>query len=148
MEENSTIDEKEIKKFSAMAKEWYNQEGDLKHLHLMNPVRISFIKQKMLQHYNLASSITPFHGLEVIDIGCGGGILSGPMAKLGATVTGIDASSENIAIAKAAACKLGISVNYVNASIEEYSRCGKKYDVILCLEVLEHVNNIEVFFLI
>lgn len=146
---NSTIDQDEIEKFNTIANEWWNPNGKFKQLHLMNPARIRFIKQKILLHYNLIDSITkPFHGLKIADIGCGGGITSIPMAKLGATVTGIDASSKNIAVAKMHANKIEVQVNYIHSSIEEYVKISnEKYDVVLCLEVIEHVSNIQSFIL-
>lgn len=146
--EDSTINEEEVHKFSKMAHEWWNPKGPFKQLHLINPVRISFIKQRILAHYDISSTIyNPFKGLKIIDIGCGGGLLSVPMSRLGANVTGIDVSGENIDVAKNYATKVGININYVNSTIEAYAESHhKKYDVVLCSEVLEHVDNLERFF--
>ncbi|KJV57082.1 3-demethylubiquinone-9 3-O-methyltransferase [Orientia chuto str. Dubai] len=149
MYNNSTIDQDEIKKFNSIANEWWNPNGKFKQLHLMNPVRISFIKQKILTHYKLIDNVSkPFNDLKVADIGCGGGITSIPMAKLGAAVTAIDASNENIKIAQIHASKIGVQVNYICTSIEDYIKISnEKYDVVLCLEVIEHISNIQEFFL-
>ena len=124
---NSTIDEKEIAHFSNYANEWWDQSGEFKVLHKINPARIEFIK----------SCIEP-KGLNILDIGCGGGLLCEPLTRLGANVTGIDASSENIEIAKVHAIDHGLTINYINGAAEDLSQ---KYDVVCALEVIEHVSS-------
>lgn len=134
---NTTIDQAEVAKFSAVAKEWWNPTGKFKTLHQINPVRLGYILSQLKQLQN-----QPLHELKILDIGCGGGLVSVPLTRLGAQVTGIDASSENIAIAKTYALEAGLKIDYQQDSIENLSG---KYDVILCLEIVEHVQNLEKF---
>jgi 2-polyprenyl-6-hydroxyphenyl methylase/3-demethylubiquinone-9 3-methyltransferase len=124
------IDKEEVKKFNELASKWWDKDGDFKPLHQINPIRLDFIINKV-----------QLNGLKVLDIGCGGGILSESMAKLGAIVTGIDAGNSVIKIAKSQSKKTGSNVNYLNCTCEEFVSDGfvDEFDVITCLEVLEHV---------
>jgi 2-polyprenyl-6-hydroxyphenyl methylase/3-demethylubiquinone-9 3-methyltransferase len=143
----TTIDPSEVDKFTAMADEWWDPNGKFKPLHKYNPVRIKYIKENIFEDFdNLdQASAKPLQGLEILDIGCGGGLLSIPFARLGAKVTGIDASEKNIKIAKAYAEKRNIDVEFLNITAEELVETGRKFDVILNMEVIEHVANVQSF---
>ena len=139
---NNTINKEEILKFSKMADEWWDPEGKFKPLHNFNPIRIKYIKSSILSHFNKRNSDFPLKGIEII--GCGGGLLSEPMHRLGAKVTGIDASKKNIAIAKIHAKKNNLKIKYINSSPEKL-KIKKKFDVILNMEIIEHVDDIDLF---
>tara|TARA_B100002051_G_scaffold242394_1_gene247575 strand:+ start:1089 stop:1817 length:729 start_codon:yes stop_codon:yes gene_type:complete len=141
---NNTINKEEILKFSKMADEWWDPEGKFKPLHNFNPVRIKYIKSSILSHFNKRNSDLPLKGIEILDIGCGGGLLSEPMQRLGAKVTGIDASKKNIAIAKIHSKKNNLKIKYINSSPEKL-KIKKKFDVILNMEIIEHVDDIDLF---
>ncbi len=141
----TTIDSAEVEKFSRIADEWWDEKGKFKPLHQMNPVRIGYIREQAIKHFGLPDDLTLFKGLKFLDIGCGGGLLSEPIARLGADVTGVDASAQNIGVAKAHAAKSGVKVNYVNSTAEEVAATGKKFDVILNMEVIEHVADVGLF---
>ena len=141
---NNTINKEEILKFSKMADEWWDPEGKFKPLHNFNPVRIKYIKSSILSNFNKRNSDLPLKGIEILDIGCGGGLLSEPMQRLGAKVTGIDASKKNIAIAKIHAKKNNLKIKYINSSPEKL-KIKKKFDVILNMEIVEHVEDIDFF---
>ena len=141
----TTINKEEIQKFSKIADEWWDAKGKFKPLHVFNPIRIKYIRDKCISHIKLnQEKDRPLSSLEILDIGCGGGLISEPMCRLGAKVTGIDASSRNIAIAKLHAEKNKLSINYINASPEE-NDLKIKFDVILNLEIIEHVNDVNLF---
>ena len=141
----STIDKKEIEKFSRLAKDWWNPNGKFKPLHLFNPTRIEFIKEKLISHFNLDRNKKKLlKGLEILDIGCGGGLLCEPLTRLGAKMTGIDVSKNNINVAKLHSKKMGLNIKYINCSPENI-RTKKKFDVILNMEVIEHVSNVNLF---
>ena len=141
----STIDKKEIEKFSRLAKDWWNPNGKFKPLHLFNPTRIEFIKEKLVSHFTLDRNKKKLlKGLEILDIGCGGGLLCEPLTRLGAKMTGIDASKNNINVAKLHSKKMGLNINYTNCSTENINT-KKKFDVILNMEVIEHVSNVNLF---
>ena len=141
---SSTINKQEIAKFSKIANEWWSPNGKFKPLHKFNPIRIKYIKQNVVEHFNIASSKKPLDNLSLRDIGCGGGLLSEPMYKLGAKVTGIDASKKNINIAKIHAKKKKLKINYVTSSPEKL-KIKKKFDVILSMEIIEHVSDLDYF---
>jgi 2-polyprenyl-6-hydroxyphenyl methylase/3-demethylubiquinone-9 3-methyltransferase len=142
----STIDLKEVEKFSAIADEWWNESGKFKPLHKFNPIRISYIREKIIENFNLEkTSITPFENLKILDVGCGGGLISEPFAKMKAEVTGIDASEKNIQVAKIHAEKSNLKINYQAISSEELAQKNEKYDVVLALEIIEHVADVEEF---
>ena len=141
----TTVNKIEIEKFSKMAKDWWNPGGKFKPLHLFNPARIAFIKEKLIFHFKLdTNSSKPLKKLKILDIGCGGGLLCEPLNKLGAIVTGIDPSSDNIEVAKLHSKKMNLNINYMQYSPENLN-FKNKFDVILNMEVVEHVSNINLF---
>ena len=140
----NTINKKEIEKFSKIADEWWDVEGKFKPLHKFNPLRIKYIKKKVMHHFNINSKSKPLQNIEFLDIGCGGGLLSEPMARLGANVTGIDASMKNIKVAKLHAQKSKLKIKYLCSSPENLN-IQEKFDVILNMEIVEHVDNIKLF---
>ncbi len=141
---NNTINKKEIEKFSQIAEEWWDPDGKFKPLHKFNPIRISYIKNNIISSFKLKNKKKPLGGTKILDIGCGGGLLSEPMCRLGANVTGIDASQKNINIAKLHAKKVGLNINYICSSPEKMSP-NKKFDVILNMEIIEHVEDVNIF---
>ena len=141
---SSTINKKEIEKFSKMASEWWNPLGKFKPLHKFNPVRIKYIRDSAAKHFKIKSNNEPLKNLNILDIGCGGGLLSEPMNKLGAAVTGIDASKTNINIAKIHSKKNKLKINYICTSPENL-KINKKFDIILNMEIVEHVEDVNYF---
>ena len=141
----TTVDKIEVEKFSKLAKDWWNPNGKFKPLHLFNPARIKFIKEKLIYHFklNLAGE-RPLDKIKILDIGCGGGLLCEPVSRLGALVTGIDASSKNIEVAKFHAKEMNLNINYI-CSLPEKLSLNNKYDVILNMEVVEHVADVSLF---
>ena len=139
----STINKKEIEKFSKIASEWWNPNGKFKPLHKFNPIRIRYIKDNIIKNFKLSSSNKPLKKIKILDIGCGGGLLSEPMCRLGADVLGIDASKKNIEIAKIHAKKNNLKIKYVCAVPENLK--NKKFDVILNMEIVEHVEDVNFF---
>ena len=140
----TTVNKKEIEKFSRMAEEWWDVEGKFKPLHKFNPIRIKYIKESVIENFKLQNNEKlPLKGIDLLDIGCGGGLLSEPMCRLGATVTGIDASEKNIEIAKIHAKKNNLNINYICTSPEKIQK--EKFDVILNMEIVEHVENVDLF---
>ena len=140
----NSINKKEIEKFSNMAAEWWDPEGKFKPLHKFNPIRIKYIKENIIKEFQLKNKKYPLSGINVLDIGCGGGLLSEPMCRLGANVTAIDASNKNIAIANLHAKKNNLKINYVCSSPEKL-KTTKKFDVILNMEIVEHVEDVDFF---
>ena len=140
----NTVNKKEIEKFSKIADEWWNVEGKFKPLHKFNPLRIKYIKEKVMHHFNINSKSEPLKNIELLDIGCGGGLLSEPMCRLGAKVTGIDASQKNIYVASYHSKKNKLKINYLCSSPENI-KLKKKFDVILNMEVVEHVDDLNLF---
>ncbi len=141
----NTINKKEIEKFSKIAEEWWNPDGKFKPLHKFNPIRISYIKNNIINSLKLKNrSDKPLKKVRILDIGCGGGLLSEPMNRLGAEVTGIDASIKNIKVAKLHAKKNDLDINYICSSPENLN-IEKKFDVILNMEIVEHVQDIDFF---
>ena len=139
-----SINKKEIEKFSKIASEWWNPEGKFKPLHKFNPIRIKYIKNNIINNFNLKKKTRPLSGINILDIGCGGGLLSEPMSRMGANVTGIDASDKNIKIAKLHSKKNKLKINYYCSSPEKL-KIKKKFDVILNMEIVEHVEDIDFF---
>ena len=140
----NSVNKKEIEKFSKMATEWWNPSGKFKPLHKFNPIRIKYIKENIIRNFKLKIKKKPLEKINILDIGCGGGLLSEPMTRLGATVTGIDASNKNINIAKLHAKKNKLKINYLCSSPENL-KIKKKFDVILNMEIIEHVEDINFF---
>ena len=141
----STINKEEIQKFSKLADEWWDVNGKFKPLHMFNPIRIEYITDKIKQHFKInADNLNYLKVLNILDIGCGGGLISEPMARLGGRVTGIDASEKNIKVAKIHAKKNELKINYLNKSPEELEN-KDKFDIILNLEIVEHVDNVGLY---
>ena len=140
----NSINKKEIEKFSNMAAEWWDPEGKFKPLHKFNPIRIKYIKENIIKEFQLKNKKYPLSGINVLDIGCGGGLLSEPMCRLGANVTAIDASNKNITIANLHAKKNNLKINYICSSPEKL-KTSKKFDVILNMEIVEHVEDVDFF---
>lgn len=142
----STIDTAEVERFSRLAAEWWNPAGKFKPLHKFNPVRLEYIRDKVSAHFGRdAMGVRPFEGLRLLDIGCGGGLLSEPMARLGAQVVGADASATNIEVAKLHAAQSNLAVDYRAATAEALAEAGETFDVILNMEVVEHVADVPFF---
>jgi 2-polyprenyl-6-hydroxyphenyl methylase/3-demethylubiquinone-9 3-methyltransferase len=141
----STVNKDEIEKFSRLADEWWDTNGKFKPLHMFNPVRIEYILDIILKCFKIDKNKKfPLKNLNILDIGCGGGLISEPMTRLGANVTGVDASSKNINVAKAHAEKSNLNINYLNSSPENL-HFKNKFDIILNLEVVEHVENLDLY---
>ena len=141
---NNTINKKEIEKFSKISSEWWDPNGKFKPLHNFNPIRIKYIKDNSINHFNINNKMHPLKNLKILDIGCGGGLLSEPMSKLGAKVTGIDASINNIKIAKHHSDKQKLKIDYICASPENL-KIKDKFDIILNMEIVEHVSDVNLF---
>ena len=141
---STTINKEEIQKFSRLAEEWWDVNGKFKPLHMFNPIRIEYITETIKKYFKLKNKANFLEGLNILDIGCGGGLISEPMSRLGAKVTGIDASEKNINIARLHSEKNGLKINYLNTSPEKFNEF-KKYDVILNLEIVEHVDNVSFY---
>ena len=141
----STVDKTEIEKFSKLASDWWNPNGKFKPLHLFNPARIKFIREKLITHFKLdAEDQELLKNINILDIGCGGGLLSEPITRLGAKVTAIDASKKNIQVAKFHAKKNNLKINYLCSSPEKLN-LNKKFDVVLNMEIVEHVEDLNFF---
>jgi len=140
----SSVNKKEIEKFSKIASEWWDPNGKFKPLHKFNPIRIKYIKDNIISNFKLENKQKPLSKIQILDIGCGGGLLSEPMSRMGADVTGIDASSMNIGIAKLHARKNKLNIKYLCSSPEKL-KLEKKFDVILNMEIVEHVEDIDLF---
>ncbi|MBR9650460.1 bifunctional 2-polyprenyl-6-hydroxyphenol methylase/3-demethylubiquinol 3-O-methyltransferase UbiG [Thalassovita aquimarina] len=136
----TTVDPSEVAKFEAMAAEWWNPKGKFKPLHMLNPCRLDYITQQIAGEFGRdLSQDRPFEGLRLLDIGCGGGLLSEPMARLGATVVGADAAAGNIPVAQVHAQQSGLDIDYRNVTAEALAAAGERFDVVLNMEVVEHV---------
>ena len=140
----TTINKQEVNKFSKIADEWWDTEGKFKPLHRFNPIRIEYIKSNLQLHFKIDNKLKPLNSLEILDIGCGGGLLSEPIARLGAKVVGIDASEKNIKIAKSHLKKSKLNIDYICSSPEDF-KTKKKFDVILNMEIVEHVDDLDLF---
>ena len=141
---SNTINKLEIAKFSKIAAEWWSPNGKFKPLHKFNPIRIKYLKENIIEHFKLKQTNSPLKGLNVLDIGCGGGLLSEPITRLGAKVTAIDASKKNIQVAKFHAKKNNLKINYLCSSPEKLN-LNKKFDVVLNMEIVEHVEDLNFF---
>ena len=137
---HSTVDDAEVAKFEAMAAEWWDAEGKFKPLHMMNPVRLDYITTQIAAEFDRdLTTDLPFAGLRILDIGCGGGLLSEPMARLGAEVVGADAAARNIPVAQVHAAQSGLTIDYRHTTAEAMAAAGEQFDAVLNMEVVEHV---------
>ncbi len=142
----SSADREEVARFTQMADAWWDPAGKFRPLHQLNASRIGFIKENVCRRYGLdPEAEQPFKGLDFLDVGCGGGILSEPLARLGATLSGIDAGAKNVEIAKIHAAQSALDITYINALPEDLARSGQTFDVVLNMEVIEHVPDPEMF---
>jgi 2-polyprenyl-6-hydroxyphenyl methylase/3-demethylubiquinone-9 3-methyltransferase len=142
----TTIDEAEVERFSAMAAEWWNPSGKFRPLHKFNPVRLAYIRDQVAARFGRDhNAALPFDGLRFLDIGCGGGLLCEPMARLGAAVVGVDPSETNIEVAKLHAAESRVSIDYRASTAEDLADAGEKFDVVLNMEVVEHVADVGLF---
>ncbi|MBB3463404.1 bifunctional 2-polyprenyl-6-hydroxyphenol methylase/3-demethylubiquinol 3-O-methyltransferase UbiG [Rhizobium sp. BK377] len=142
----TTIDQSEVDRFSAMAAEWWSPAGKFKPLHKFNPVRLAYIRDKAAENFSRnPKSARPLEGLRVLDIGCGGGLLSEPVARMGAEVVGADPSEKNIGIASTHAKASGVAVDYRAVTAEQLAEAGETFDIVLNMEVVEHVADVELF---
>lgn len=142
----TTVDPSEIAKFEAMAAEWWDPEGKFKPLHMLNPCRLDYITAQIAGEFDRdLSTPMPFAGLRILDIGCGGGLLCEPMARLGATVVGVDAAARNIPVAEAHARQSGLDIDYRHTTAEDLAAAGEQFDVVLNMEVVEHVADPQAF---
>jgi len=136
----STVDPSEVAKFEAMAAEWWDTEGKFKPLHMLNPCRLDYITAQIASEFDRTlGTDAPFAGLRILDIGCGGGLLCEPMARLGATVVGVDAAAGNIPVAEVHAAQSGLDIDYRHGTAEAMAEAGEQFDVVLNMEVIEHV---------
>ncbi|MCO4055664.1 MAG: bifunctional 2-polyprenyl-6-hydroxyphenol methylase/3-demethylubiquinol 3-O-methyltransferase UbiG [Bosea sp.] len=141
-----TIDAGEVERFDALAERWWDPEGPMKPLHGMNPVRLRFIREQALAHFGRdGRCVSPFEGLDLVDVGCGGGLLSEPMARLGARVTGLDPATRNIGVARAHAARMELAIDYRDQTIESVVEAGERFDMVMALEVIEHVADAPAF---
>jgi len=142
----SSVDEKEVAQFSAIAAEWWDVNGKFKPLHQLNPVRLGYIRDQICAHFDRdPTAPLPLKGLTILDVGCGGGLVTEPLCRMGATVTGLDASQENIKIAAEHALKSNLDITYLATTAEDLANDKKQFDVVIALEIVEHVANLDIF---
>jgi 2-polyprenyl-6-hydroxyphenyl methylase/3-demethylubiquinone-9 3-methyltransferase len=148
----STVDATDVAKFARLGETWWDESGPMAQLHRLNPVRLRFLRDHMIAHFphqdatlREAREGFPLTGLHVLDIGCGGGILSEPLARLGASVTGVDPAAENIAVARTHAEEGGIAVDYRATTAEALAAAGESFDIVMAMEVVEHVTDVRAF---
>jgi 2-polyprenyl-6-hydroxyphenyl methylase / 3-demethylubiquinone-9 3-methyltransferase len=144
---SSTVDAADLARFERLGAQWWDLSGPMQALHKINPVRLGYLREQIAGHFTLPSSdpAAALAGLRILDIGCGGGILSEPLARLGASVTGIDPAPGNIAIAQSHAGKAGLVIDYRAVTAESLAASGEQFDVVLAMEVVEHVTNMPAF---
>jgi 2-polyprenyl-6-hydroxyphenyl methylase/3-demethylubiquinone-9 3-methyltransferase len=143
---SSTLDPTEVERFRRMAEDWWDPKGKFRPLHQIGPARIGFTRDEAVRHFGRdGRSLRPLAGLSLVDIGCGGGLVAEPMARLGACVAGIDPTVRNIEIAKLHAAESGLAIDYRSALAEDLVGAGEKFDIVLCLEVVEHVPDVGTF---
>lgn len=146
MNSAASLDQKEIAKFDALANEWWDVKGPMRPLHQLNPLRVAYIRDHLCAHFGRdPSKVRPLRGLELLDVGCGGGLLSEPMARLGARTTAIDAAPEILGAAAAHGEQAGLKIDYHVSSAEEWAAAGHRYDAIVAMEVVEHVADLGSF---
>lgn len=142
----TTINDEEVAKFSAMAEQWWDPKGKFKPLHKFNPVRLAYIRDKAVGHFGRdGSQRRPLDGLRLLDVGCGGGLLCEPLTRLGATVIGVDAAERNIRIARLHAAQSGLDIDYRATTAEALAAAGERFDIVLNMEVVEHVDNVPLY---
>lgn len=142
----TTIDDEEVGRFERMADEWWDATGKFRPLHKFNPVRLAYIREKVIEHFGLSQIARhPFENLEFLDIGCGGGLLCEPMARLGAKVTGIDPGERNVKVAQIHAARSGLDIDYLTTTAEDVAASAKQFDVVLNMEVVEHVADVALY---
>lgn len=141
----TTLDPAEIAKFAAMAEAWWDPGGDFAPLHRMNPARLAFLRDAISKHFDRGAGRRPFEGLTLIDVGCGGGLVTEPMARLGATVTGLDGAAESVKAANAHAARANLMIDYRQGTAEAVASSGQQFDVVLALEIIEHVADMHAF---
>jgi 2-polyprenyl-6-hydroxyphenyl methylase/3-demethylubiquinone-9 3-methyltransferase len=141
----STVDPAEIERFSRIAEEWWDPAGKFAPLHRLNPVRLGYIRDRAARHWQRDALSAPLKGLSALDIGCGGGLLSEPLARLGAEVTGIDAAERNIATARLHAAGQELAIDYRDTTAETLAESGAQFDIVLALEIVEHVADVDLF---
>jgi 2-polyprenyl-6-hydroxyphenyl methylase/3-demethylubiquinone-9 3-methyltransferase len=142
----ASVDQAEIARFSAMADEWWDPNGKFKPLHRLGPARLSFIRRHLIAHFRRdAAALAPFGGLSALDVGCGGGLIAEPMARQGADVTGIDAAAASIGVAALHAERAGLALRYRVAAAEDLVAEGLRFDIVLALEIIEHVADVAAF---
>lgn len=142
----TTVDPEEISRFSAMAETWWDPDGPMKPLHQLTPARMRYLKAQIVRHFDRdGQGAVPLEGLSILDIGCGGGLVAEPMARLGGNVTGVDAAGDNIQAARAHAEGLGLRIDYRHDTAEALVEQGAQFDVVLALEIVEHVADVGLF---
>jgi 2-polyprenyl-6-hydroxyphenyl methylase/3-demethylubiquinone-9 3-methyltransferase len=142
----TTIDPEDVARFSAIADEWWDPDGKFRPLHRFNPVRLQYIRDRMCAHFGRdPRSLRPFEGLKFLDVGCGGGLISEPLARMGASVTAIDASEKNIGTARVHAEKNGLDIDYRATTVEDLAATGESFDAVISMEVVEHVADVDLF---
>jgi 2-polyprenyl-6-hydroxyphenyl methylase / 3-demethylubiquinone-9 3-methyltransferase len=141
-----TIDRDEVARFAALASRWWDEDGEFRPLHRINPVRLKFLRDRLERHFARgARDLAPFRGLSLVDIGCGGGLVAEPMARLGFAVTGLDADTEALGVARAHAETQGLAIDYRAGTVEALAAEGLRFDAVLALEVMEHVRDVTLF---
>jgi 2-polyprenyl-6-hydroxyphenyl methylase/3-demethylubiquinone-9 3-methyltransferase len=144
--DTGNLDPKEVERFQALAKAWWDPTGKFRPLHQIGPARLAFVRDELTRHFGRETGgLRPLKDLKVIDVGCGGGLMSEPLARLGARVTGIDPGEKNVAIARGHAEPQGLAIDYRVATAEELVAAGERYDAVVCLEVVEHVPDVAAF---
>lgn len=145
-EMNATVDPAEVARFDALGAQWWDEKGKMAPLHAMNPARLAFLRDALVRHFGRdARALRPLKGLSILDIGCGGGLLSEPLARMGGTVRGIDPAPGNVEIASAHAAASGLAIDYEAVTAEELASRGDRFDVVVALEVVEHVADVSLF---
>jgi 2-polyprenyl-6-hydroxyphenyl methylase/3-demethylubiquinone-9 3-methyltransferase len=143
----TTINDAEVARFSAIADEWWDERGKFAPLHKLNPTRLTYLRDQLIRHFSRdGASATPLSNLSLVDIGTGGGLIAEPMARLGANVTGIDASSTNISVASLHANNNSLTIDYRATTAEQLALEGARFDVVFALEIIEHVDNLDLFY--
>lgn len=143
---DASVDPDEIDRFSALAETWWDADGPMRPLHRLNPVRLAYIRDKLCRQFDRdGASLRPLEGLTIVDVGCGGGLLSEPLARLGADVVGIDAAAENIGVAQAHAEETGLTIDYRCTTAEALAADGARFDAVVSMEVVEHVADLDAF---